>query len=282
MTNKIPQIHIVNLFGGTGNLLFQLAHAHKICSTRSRVWVFLIEPSARGAGHKFEIKQLISHCDHLVLLNSFSSSLLRSILFFKNHLQFRQRFFSFWRKKANPNMLFSIHNDYYQDLESLTNVDSLFLEELNAFLNNYPVKNQFEFHVALHVRAGDYYSHLQTYGVLTEKYYRDCLKLIPSVPNERSAIFYDTPSPALLTLSSSNEFMLLGPDSANSLDLISSLRLSRYCVIANSTLSWWGGLLAISNGARVFVPKPWHKTLESDFDEANQRLGFELVESSYL
>jgi hypothetical protein len=272
----------VNLFGGTGNLLFQLAQAHKLASGKTRVWVFLVKPSPRGTGHKFEIEELINSCQHLIMLNSSISSIFRFLFFIRNQMQSRIRFSLFSVALRSRFRLLSIHSDYFQSFESLIGIESYFLDELNSFLDVYSSNNEFNFELVLHIRAGDYFLHLQTYGVLTETYYNSCLRMLPTDTKRSAAIFFDTSSSALLALSSSNDFVLLGPESANSLDLLSSFRLSKYCVVGNSTLSWWGGLLAKSNGAQVFVPNPWHKALESDFDEANSHFGFELVKSSYL
>ena len=279
MRIKFPKFHIVNLFGGTGNLLFQLAHAHKLASAREGGWIFLVRPSRRGSGHNFEIEELINSCQHLVMLNSVFSSVFRFMFFIKNRIQSRLHFL------GEPNRhyrLLSIHSDYFQSFESLISIDSHFLEELNSFLDVYSKNDVFDFELVLHVRAGDYFSHLQTYGVLAEKYYSDCLRMIPSDAKRSAAIFFDTPSSTLTALTASNDFVLLGPRSANSLDLLATFRLSRHCVIGNSTLSWWGGLLARSNGAQVFVPNPWHKALGSDFSKANSHFGYKLVQSSYL
>ena len=282
MKIRFPEFHIVNLFGGTGNQLFQLAHAHKLASGRKRGWIFLVKPSPRGDGHNFEIEELIISCQHLVMLNSFYSSILRFVFCIRNRIRSRLRFLHFLGELNGHFRLLSIHSDYFQSFENLISIESHFLEELNSFLDVYSTKNKFDFELVLHIRAGDYFSYLQTYGVLTEKYYTDCLKMIPSDTKRSAAIFFDTTSSALTALSSSNDFVLLGPESANSLDLLSTFRSSRHCVIGNSTLSWWGALLARSNGAQVFVPNPWHKALESDFGRANSHFGFKLVQSSYL
>jgi hypothetical protein len=282
MRTRFPEFHIVNLFGGTGNQLFQLAHAHKISSTRKKVWVFLVKPSLRGAVHNFEIEELLSRCQHLIMLNSIVSSIFRFLFFIRNRMRSRLPFFLSSRAVRSRFKFLSIHSDYFQSFESLIDIESQFLEELKSFLDVHSRNKRFDFELVLHVRAGDYFSHLQTYGVLTEHYYNICLGMLPPDAKRSAAIFFDTSSPALLALSLSNNFVLLGPESANALDLLSAFHLSRHCIVGNSTLSWWGGLLAKSNGAQVFVPTPWHKALKNDFDEANSHFGFTLVQSSYL
>ena len=166
----------MNLFGGTGNLLFQLAHAHKLTSGSTRVWVFLVKPSSRGAGHEFEIEELIVSCQHLIMLNSSFSFIFRFVFSIKNRMRFRIQFLS---KMNIQSRFFSIHSDYFQSFENLISIDSQFLEELNSFLDVYPRHNNIDFELVLHIRAGDYFEHLQTYGVLTEKYYENSLGKIP-------------------------------------------------------------------------------------------------------
>jgi hypothetical protein len=279
MKIRFPEIHFVNLFGGTGNLLFQLAHAHKLASERPGSCVFLIKPSPRDNGHNFEIEELITSCKHLFVLNSIFSLIFRLVLLINNRIRSRMQFLS--KLSIQPRVLF-IHSDYFQSFEDLISIDHGFLEELDSFLDEHSRENNFNFSLVMHIRAGDYFAHLQTYGVLAEKYYQNCLREIPSDATSNPAIFFDTSSPTLLALSSSKDYELLGPESANSLDLLSCFRVSTYCIIGNSTLSWWGGKLASSNGGKVFVPNPWHKTLNSDFDKANDYLEFNLIESSYL
>ena len=59
------------------------------------------------------------------------------------------------------------------------------------------------------------------------------------------------------------------------------MALAESLVLANSTLSWWGGFLASNKGKTVYSPSPFYKD-DSKNDDVLQYKKFTKVDSKFL
>lgn len=107
----------------------------------------------------------------------------------------------------------------------------------------------------LHVRRGDYLSAPNTWGLLTLGYYRQALGNLDGVicftdmDEDKAREFFEN----------SSKVIILTPVEASEIDVLFFLSKMKRIAIANSSLSWWGGFLALKNGATVMAPSPWFK-----------------------
>jgi hypothetical protein len=54
-----------------------------------------------------------------------------------------------------------------------------------------------------------------------------------------------------------DEVRILGPNQANEWESFQIMANSKLVVIANSTFSWWAGMVALKRGGRLIAPHPW-------------------------
>lgn len=106
---------------------------------------------------------------------------------------------------------------------------------------------------ALHVRRGDYVLSPNTWGLLSLRYYQEVLGNLEGV-----LCFTD------MKIDQANDFFqkisgiqILTPVQSNEIGVLLALSKMRKVVIANSSLSWWGGFIAAKRGAIVIAPNPW-------------------------
>jgi hypothetical protein len=133
---------------------------------------------------------------------------------------------------------------------------SQWFQELADHFRNFPP-------ISLHIRRGDYAlaknSHI---GLLSSLYYENFLSKIDT--NNEVWVFSDDIEEAkkMLTVSANTRFKFVNPP-ANS-DAFESMLLMSYSqklCIANSTFSWWAGMLT-GKDSEVYAPSKWFKDLE--------------------
>lgn len=123
--------------------------------------------------------------------------------------------------------------------------------------------------VCVHVRRGDYLQprHQQVHGLCSRDYYEAAMRQIAQeMPDAEFFLFSDDPEWCRTNLQRSALHIV----DANSVDRPEEdLRLMSACrhhVIANSSLSWWGGWLGRHPGQIVVAPDPWFTDRTSTTD----------------
>jgi hypothetical protein len=281
MKIKFP-LNIVVLFGGTGNVLFQFSYAHRLASEKNHT-IYVLKASRKREDHPFELGDFIAQCNHVQEINGFSSVLLRSYLYARNQIASQNSAKLFFSLFTAHKFLY-IHEGYYQDQNDLVSVSDDFKNELIGYLEIYKLDKKLPngFDLVIHLRRGDYEKHSETFGILSSKYFRASIEtLAANTALDSIAVFYDSLIGNYQEDFFTPRMVLLGPDEAGALDLLYFFSKSKACIISNSTLSWWGGQLAIMKSATAISPSPWHKALANDFDLVNKSLGFTQVEATY-
>jgi len=120
----------------------------------------------------------------------------------------------------------------------------------------------------VHIRLGDYTS-ISTFGIPTAKYYEIGIRtLIQSIPQAKIWLFSNDRTAALeLIPQEHRETLRIIPD--QDFSPAETLELMRHChnyLIANSTFSWWGAFLSYNKESRVIAPQPWFQGEESPKD----------------
>lgn len=305
---------IVNLVGGLGNQLFQVAAAKAIANPNEQI---ILE---YGLG----TTRLLD--TGLPEINAFSFS--KELKFSKREGKlafFIARLIGFTLRKQNNGSESSIKKIvslvtlglcngilclYYRRRIALicppdlgfTNINrtrNLFLsgyfqsyhwpQIVREFLNKDPVESdalehyrnlaRIELPIVIHIRRGDYKKE-DTFGLLGANYYRKALAYLEILGISNTVwLFSDEPELALkvLQLDPTMNLRVIPELDINSAQLLEVMKLGRAFVIANSTFSWWAAFL--SEAERVVAPKTWFKRAD-----APSRLipeSWHLVDSSF-
>jgi hypothetical protein len=74
----------------------------------------------------------------------------------------------------------------------------------------------------------------------------------------------------------------VGPNDTTAWETLSVFSTNTKFVMANSTLSWWGGYLASKKGMRVVMPNQWFRDISrSPANQLNIK-GVELVQADFI
>lgn len=111
--------------------------------------------------------------------------------------------------------------------------------------------------VALHVRRGDYTGHPR-HGTLDRDYYRRAIAIVDEETSSAATyvVFSDDPAQAREMLDGLDRLTFAGGTRAAHEDLF-LMSLCDHAIVANSTFSWWAAWLNPSPGKRVVAPKAW-------------------------
>jgi hypothetical protein len=115
--------------------------------------------------------------------------------------------------------------------------------------------------IMVHVRLGDYVS-IDSFGIPSRKYYNEAIRyIIESTSLQNIWLFSNEPEKARKWLPKEYEsHILVISDSA--FTPAETLEIMRHChgyVIANSTFSWWGAYLSYNNLSLKVGPNPWFR-----------------------
>jgi hypothetical protein len=146
--------------------------------------------------------------------------------------------------------------------EDLRNLE---LDVWNEEIDRYKALAKIENPIIAHFRFGDYKNE-KTFGIPDLSFYQQSLdELVSQHPNSKIWVFTDEQSEAEKAFP--NEFRSkarwITDDQFSSAETLEIMRLGFSYVIANSTFSWWGAILSITENPKVICPEPWFK-LESE------------------
>lgn len=163
----------------------------------------------------------------------------------KNRLFISEKFFK--------NNIELIHNDL-KYLPQLT-------KESQKIANDMKESNS----VLLHVRHGDYVG-LLDYGLCSEEYYEQSMKIIASkIDNPKFFIFSnDIESAKKLNINYPHEFVDFKENkelnARGNGELLKLMSACKHFIIANSSLSWWAAFLSENKDKIIITPEPWFQS----------------------
>ena len=249
---------IIKLKGGTGNQLFQAAFAYSLAKKYKKNCKY---SDHNISNDKYNRKLEISPLLKKLSVNKFKSQSNLRTLYLDQYDIDHPIYFT----ENSPLAL--LNNDIFLQ-GYFTNYrlhDKKVYEEIKTFIKNLDIsKNFIEIdYIAIHLRElhGSGKNKISTHiDNLDFDYYSKCLNKIISKSNpnkiKNAVVFCDTwkkPEQSLLlpkikTLLHQNGIKYINGDSqiSSSLDLLSIFSHAQYCVISNSTLSWWGAYLSNS------------------------------------
>jgi hypothetical protein len=256
----------LQLSGRLGNQLFQWAYAHNLSIfTGESIDLFVDKYHSSGAP---EINDLMD-CEHVKFVG-FKNQLGRQLQAL-DWLSTRNQFISTlasstfgWERTLDANTapmqgssghLFS---GFYQDYAQVKNVLEIILPELKNHSEHLlsSIKSRIEIPTVYqfaHIRRGDLAASSATYGLLEIDWYANCrnsqLPLVLSTDDLKN-------SEELIA--QLNPVVILNPDKFSAFETLFVMGKSKELIMANSTLSWWGALIATQNGGKAYFPDPFY------------------------
>ncbi len=170
---------------------------------------------------------------------------------------------------------------YFQDEELVTRVMSFARSKFVIALEPIEIEAQYLNRNVIHIRGGDYKNHLDSMGVLSSDYYRKAIIELGLRPKEILCLTDDLEIASKICI----ELGVIEIASSSSLSPHQSLKAMAYSnnlVCANSTFSWWGGVLSSIRGGHVAIPNPWFKGFLDDPVSKFSYPGFRLIDSSFI
>ena len=182
---------------------------------------------------------------------------------------------------------YNIFLGYYQDLAFLQNHVDTVLDEIVASINrvSFPSKKFDQAESIMHIRGGDYLEsrHRLILGVLNSDYYSCILEYLGKDLGKNPIVVTDDVVHTQSVLPKIDKMRILGPNQANEWESFQIIANSKLAVIANSTFSWWAGMVVLKRGGRLLAPYPWTiKENESGLFTSNVFAdGMEKIPSSF-
>jgi hypothetical protein len=132
----------------------------------------------------------------------------------------------------------------------------------------------------VHIRQGDTLeaSNRKRIGVLSRRYYEN----LPSKGGEKRYVITDDSVGASKLLRGLDVDEIYGPDKVDAIAALRIMSNASKLFTANSTLSWWGGFLAIHRGGEVVLPHPFFRNISPDPGNSFIFPEFKTLTSSFM
>jgi hypothetical protein len=128
----------------------------------------------------------------------------------------------------------------------------------------------------IHIRRGDFLLNHATYGLLGTNHYKKFIdKSLPLV------IGTDDLASAQSVIGDLNPSFVFSPEDSTAWQALKMMASAESLVLANSTLSWWGGFLASNKGKTVYSPSPFYRDSDKN-EDVLQYHKFSKVNSDFL
>ena len=118
--------------------------------------------------------------------------------------------------------------------------------------------------VSLHVRRGDYVTHPDFGGIVTQEYYERAIQHIrESVPSAKFYVFSDDIDWCRSELPLGSDATFVSNPEFKDYEEMILMSLSHHHIIANSSFSWWGAWLGNNPNKIVIAPSKWSNLHEN-------------------
>jgi hypothetical protein len=288
----IQNTRFVILEGGLGNQLWQLAFAHRLVDFGrvKLIQVYNSLDAQRLSRASLIIEEILKNCTHGIELEKKNKrSILTKYRFvpesnwfiqrrgFLNSREFR------WQDKLSIDLC-AYYNffGFYQNINLLrTQVETVADEIIKTLhLKDKNLDSSKAFNSFIHIRGKDYLEqrHRDTLGNLAPAYYEKLLKENFADFRSRPMIFSDDPIFAKSILPDNAHYEMQSPELTDEWETFALMASAELACIANSSFSWWSGMVVRRRGGRIISPFPWTKSeqvtqeiinynFESDFEK---------------
>ena len=298
-TSKVTNHHNkhmqqVILHGGLGNQLFQWSYGHQLALKGREVEFsfykrpYILEHTSTSLG---EFMPNCSHCSFTEI--DLPKSRLGRVLL--DPLHKRNVFSKAWGAvidTSNNPFTYSLpissrkkgsHFGYFQAFESPMAGEEILLKELWYTLEGRtrtPLEIELEGAEIIHVRQGDTLtmSNMKKVGVLSSDYYSQ----LPRQSERPRVVLTDDIEGAIKALPQVRIDDIYGPSDLDVYQTLGVMARAHTLYTANSTLSWWGGFLARSRGAEVYIPHPFFREFHPDPKLSFAYPNFQLMNSYFM
>lgn len=246
---------IICLKGGLGNQMFEFCR-YKMLQEKSNQNVYIFYNSRQLKQHQhllisdcFDVK--MSPCPLWVSATTYLIMLLR-LLHIKKHLYDDER---------DDCILI---DDYSQDKKYIQNAKSLFTFRPTVSDENIQYQTlirKAEFPVAIHIRRGDYMlaDNLKDFGVCSSEYYQQAISKVTALhPEAQFFLFSDDIVWTQQHITPTNAIYVEHQEGVHDYIDLYLMTLCKAHIIANSTFSFWGSMLADHEEHLCIYPKHWY------------------------
>ena len=270
--NRINWINRVPIFllskGGLGNQLFVYAYAHELnLETKKRVVISTYWHKI-NSDRKFQLEDFSRLCKHQVDFNHSRSLYALLFIISKIHARSGKKLNHLFRivgifqepnlPTSNPSMKKSLFIEgYFQDRMIYRHIQN-FVTEIQEYVDNFEIDLPSRFSAG-HLRRGDYKTEVDNFGLLHRDYYEDLVNDLNQI-----VICTDDYDLASNYWNEHSNLTIYGPDLLTPWEVISVLSKSSKLYIANSSLSWWAGMVQMSKGGITYIPQPWFRSFQQD------------------
>ena len=261
------QIIRLQLQGGLGNQLFVWAMAHELIETYNcHVRIVYLVDKIQRVDRPCEINGLKKSCDHdiSIVQSRFWSLILRTVdklnscrLTRRVDLSKRFRIESFATSfgfKINSKKKPRFVRGYFQACELVDRQRSTLHSEISNYFCHVNSKISTPgSYCVLHIRRGDTVKEGDHWGILSIEHYA------ARVNHKKSLIICtDDESFTKKIRERFPDATILTPKESSTWQVLKLMATAESLVMANSSLSWWGGWLMLeSNKKEVVFPTPW-------------------------
>jgi hypothetical protein len=292
--NRKNQIQQVILHGGLGNQLFQWSYGHQLAFKGHDVRFSFYKRPYILNHTSTSLGEFLPNCPHCSFTEiELPKSRIGRVLLDPLHRRnvFRKAWGEVIDTSSNP---FAhslprhggkkrIHFGYFQAFESPMVAEEILLKELWKTLEGRvrtPLEIQLEGAEVIHVRQGDTLtkSNMKKVGVLSSEYYSQ----IPRLSLKRTIILTDDVKGASKVLPQVHIDDIFGPSDLDVYQTLGVMARAHSLYTANSTLSWWGGFLAQSRGAQVYIPHPFFREYSPDPELSFAYPDFQLLNARFM
>lgn len=236
----------------------------------------------------YYLKDLKFHCSHInftsIPIISHTSLLGRFVykthlnyplsnLFLRNltHTKYTQHYKNYYNfqpelSEATDGKI--LYNGFWQHWKYV-DAASVVFEELNNYMEkkvSAEIKTPKKLKsLVVHVRRGDYLQrgNEKTFGVITPSSYKNLISKLVEEYGPLNVITVTDDSDLEQHSDYGTIFgQIITPERCNSWQVLKIMSKADFVVSANSTLSWWGAVLAMKNGGLGFIPSIFHKNME--------------------
>jgi hypothetical protein len=262
----------LQLSGRLGNQLFQWSYAHNLAKTFGEKIYLFTDKYHVPIKNDDEIKYF-AECTHVGYVGQIDN--LGRELKALDWLNTKNKMLSellakklLWERTIDaytaPKLPIGLQkfSGFYQDYQQVITVDDIIHSEIRNITDGFFMRlkaknhlpNDFQF---MHIRRGDLMTNSEVYGVLDLSWY---------LSNQNSDLPLLVSTDDMINseglIKSLKPDLVLNPKDFSALDTLSIMANSKDLVMANSTLSWWGGYLVSKTAGKVRFPNPYYKNNE--------------------
>lgn len=284
------------LSGRLGNQLFQWAFAHEVQQHYGIPVRLFVDKIHFPDGNSDDLFSAQLGCEHVTYVRQIDGlGLVFKFLDKVNAISTKKfgnsigKCFGIWRQSDSfsldplPNKPPKLISGFFINSAQVKfNSKTLFAEltrEINRHMKEVSqelLPEKFGNYQVLHVRRGDFVNNVANYGLLDAEYYERAL-----IPNLPIVLCTDSKIDAREIIERLRPTLVLAPEEIDAWTTLGWMRGALHVVTSNSTLSWWGGFLALGQGRKVVIPDPYYLN-SKDSTRIFQLEDFVLVPSTFI